>query len=332
MARKYSILCFVFCLLGISAATITAAELNFNQRSIKELGQAYGYVLGQDFSLERIKKEYPELSPIVMLVNAQFNSSFPSIKSKLQEQLVTALGKKLFNTVDQGLKKQLRATLGKQVLTNDIAQEFLQQVKERAEGNIESPFIEYMLAVKYLSYPAGEFVDGYLQRFNSEGHRKSQGLKIALHAPRSWKAKEGERPHIVKKWVSQNGNGLETISLDIRDTEGSTPTNSEVESFVSSGEVKNFVSSGESYIDSGVFSLEMRKGYWVEMAVSQERVGSKLYQRVIMYQLFFRGKAIGLMCNAGSLNGNGEKADEAYKRIKPLCQQVINSLVLLQAY
>lgn len=310
----------------MSVTTVTAAELNFNQTSIKGLAQAYGFILGQDFSLERIKQEFPELAPAVALVNAQFNSSFPSIKSKLKEQLVKAMGKKLFDKTDHDLKKQLRATLGKQVITNEVAQGFLQQVKERAEGNIDSPVVEYLLAVKYLSNPAGEFLDGYRQRFNSDGHRKAHGLKLVLQVPKSWKGKEGERPHIVKKWVSQNGTGMEMIHLDIRDTEGYTPTNNEIETFVSSGEVKDTVPAGATYINSGVFSLEMRKGYWMEMAMLHERAGIHLYQHSVMYQLFFRGKAIGLMCQTMSPNEDRAKADEAYKTTQPLCQQVLNSL------
>jgi hypothetical protein len=178
----------------------------------------------------------------------------------------------------------------------------------------------------------GEFLDGYRQRFNSDGHRKAQELKLVLQLPRSWKEEEGERPHIVKKWVSQNGTGMEIIHLDIRDSEGYTPANNEIETLVSSGEIKDTVPDGATYINSGVFLLEMRKGYWMEMSRHQERAGINLYIHSAMHQLFFRGKAIGVMCSAMSPNEHRAKADEAYKSIHPLCQQVLNSLVLLQAY
>jgi hypothetical protein len=311
---------------------INNAELNFNQTSINGLAKAYGFILGQEFSLERISKEYPNLSPSVTLAKAQFDSSFPGMKSKLKDQLIRAMGEKLFDKTDIDLKKQLQASLGGQVITSDIAQGILQQVKQRADGNIDSPILEYMLSVKYLSNPVGEFFEGYRQRFSTDGHRKSQGINLILQVPKSWKAKEGERPHIVQKWVSQDGTGLEIIFLDIRDSEGYTPTNSDVESFVSSGEVKDMVPSGAAYINSGLFSLEMLKGYWIEMGIIEERAGIKLYQHSIAHQLFFRGKAIGLMCQASNSIEDKIKADEAFERIKPICQQVLNSLVLLQAY
>lgn len=330
MLRK-SIMLFVAIVMFSSQITVVYAA-NFNKNSVKGLAQAYGYVLGQEFQLERISREYPELSPAVMLAKVQFDSSFPKIKSKLKEQLIFVMGEDFFRIVSADIKQQLKTTIGTQVITKDIALGFLHQVKERGKGQIDSPVIEYMLSVKYLPYPVGEFTDGYRQRFSSDGHRKSQGIKLVLQAPKSWKAKEGERPHIVQKWVSQNGTGVEMIHLDIRDTAGYTPTNSEVEAFVSSGEVKETVPSGSTYINSGLFSLEMRKGYWIEMSQVHERVGIQLYQHSRMYQLFFRGKAIGLMCQTSSSSEDKAAAAAAFKRIKPLCQQVLNSIVLLQAY
>ena len=68
------------------------------------------------------------------------------------------------------------------------------------------------------------------------------------------------------------------------------------------------------------------------MAMPQERAGVKFYQDVLMYQIFFRGKAVGLQCIAGGPEDEKPTINEAFKRIRPLCQQVLNSLVLPQAY
>ena len=164
------------------------------------------------------------------------------------------------------------------------------------------------------------------------GTGKAQGLKVNLQLPRSWLGKNGERPHIVQKWISGNGTGLESIHLDIRDSQGYTPTKKEIEEFVSSGEVKNTVADGFSYVASGSFALESQHGYWVHMIMPNERLGVKMYQIGLMYQLFFRGKAIGIMCQVGGSQNEKPKIDDAFKRMYPLCQQVVNSIVLPQAY
>lgn len=319
-------------LLTFFAYSPTSFAINFNSTSVKGIAQAYGFVLGQEYSLSRIAKEFPELTVGVELARAQFGSTFPEIKTKLETQLKKAMSEKLFQETATNLRTKLRETIGRQQITSDIAANFLEQVKARSKGGIESPVLEYLLAVKYTANPVGEFADGFRQRYQTDGTGKSQGIKINLQLPMSWAGKDGERPHIVQKWVSENGTGLEMILLDIRDGQGYNPTKKEMEEFVRSGEVKDSVPDGSTYVASGNFTLEKQTGYWLQFAMILERAGTKMYQDVLMYQFFFRGKAIGIMCQAGGAENEKPKVNEAFKRIRPLCQQVLNSVVLPQAY
>jgi len=323
---------WLFFLLLLVFLPTTVFALNVNPTSVKGMAQAYGFVLGQEYSLSRIAKEFPELTGGVELARAQFGSTFPDIKTKLEKQLKQAMGEKPFQETAASLRTKLRETLGRQQITSDIAASFLGQVKARSKGEIESPVLEYLLAVKYTANPVGEFADGFRQRYQTDGTGKSQGIKINLQLPRSWAGKDGERPHIVQKWVSENGTGLEIIHLDIRDGQGYNPTKKEMEEFVKSGEAKDSVPDGSKYVDSGNFTLEKQTGYWLQMAMPLERAGMMMYQDALMYQFFFRGKAIGIMCQAGGPENEKPKVNEAFKRIRPLCQQVLNSLVLTQAY
>lgn len=322
----------IYLFLLFLLSNIQALEFQHSKNSVTGLSRAYGFILGQEFSLERINNEYPELSASVVFVKANFDASFPSIRLKFKNQLISVLGEKGFEETETALNTKIQTTLMNQKITKDIAQNFLLEVKARAEGKIESPVLESLLSMKYLTYPANEFYDGYRQRFNTNGHQKAQKLDIALQLPKSWKAQEGERPHILQKWVSQNGTGLEMIHLDIRDADGYSPTDSDIELLVSSGSIKDMVPRGATYLNSNVFSLEMQKGYQIEMTMIQERVGISVYQHMNISQFFFHGKAIGLMCQTSNTIENKSKADEAFKEIKPLCQQVLNSIVLMQAY
>ena len=319
-------------LLALVFYSSASLAINFNATSVKGIAQAYGFVLAQEYSLSRIEKELPELRAGVELARAQFGSTFPDITAKLETQLKQALGEELFQETRATLQTKLNGTLGRQQITLEIAGNFLQQVKSRSRGEIESPVLEYLLAVRYALNPTGEFWDRFRQRFETDGTGKSQGIRVNLQLPRSWLGMQGERPHIVQKWVSENGTGLETILLDIRDGQGYRPTKKEMDEFVRSGEVKDTVPDGATYIASGNFTLEKQNGYWVQMAMPLERAGVKIYQKVLLHQFFFRGKAIGITCQAGGAENDKSKIDDAFKRVQPLCQQVLNSIVLPQAY
>ena len=321
-----------FILLSLVIFSNTSLAINFTPTSVRNIAQAYGFILGQEYSLSLIENKFPELSDHVQFARTQFNAIFPDIRAKLETQLKNAMDQRTFQVTTTTLQNKIKENLDHQQLTKEIAINFLDQVANRSKGEVESPVLKYLLAVKYATNPAGEFFDGFRQHYQTDGTGKSQGIKLNLQLPRSWAAEEGERPHIVKKWVSTDGTGLETILLDIRDAHGHTPANREVDEYARSGKAKETVPDGATYIASGGFHIEGRAGYWVQMSMPIERAGIQLYQDILMYQFFFNGKAIGLMCQAGGERSERIQINNAFERLKPLCQQVLNSLILVQAY
>jgi hypothetical protein len=57
--------------------------------------------------------------------------------------------------------------------------------------------------------PAREFLDGHRATFSTMGHPKAKGVVFTIAYPLSWAAKEGERPNIVQRFISEHGHGLE---------------------------------------------------------------------------------------------------------------------------
>ncbi len=306
--------------------------LNTNTLSVKGMSRAYGFVKGQDYTLSRIKEEWPEFSMQVGVAKSTFDASFPEIGTKLETQLRHAMGQDFVQQLTAKLRADFSTTLASQQLTRPAVVQFIEQVKTRAQGDIESPVLEYLLAVKYANYPVAEFTDGFRQRYATDGTGKAQGIKMKLQLPRSWASKDGERPHIVHKWISENGTGLNVFMLDVRDVGSYNPSPQDMDNFVRSGEVRGSVPPGSRYVESGTFTLESRPGYWIHMVLPTERLGSRFVMEALMYQVYFRGKAIGLLCQAGGPESDQEQSHEAFLRIRPLCHQVANSIVLEQAY
>jgi hypothetical protein len=322
-----------FLFVGFVLPSMAFAALNYSQSSIKGISQAYGFVLGQEASLTRIERTYPDAAMQVEVARATFNAAFPDIKKKLEAELTTALTEPNFKQLRDEMSAKIRPLLTKQQITPQLAQQFLEQVRARAKGDeMEPDVLRYLLAVRYTANPVSEFLDGFRQRYKTDGTGKSQGLRFHLQLPRSWLIKEGERPHIVQKWVSEGGTGLSNIILMVQDTGGETLSRAEADQFVRSGEIRTSVPDGAKFIDGGAFSQERSAGYWIDMAMPQERAGMKMYSRGRMYVLFFRGKGISLMCMAASAETEEVKVTAAAVKLNPLCQQVMNSVVLDQAY
>lgn len=322
--------CAIFSLLS---STAPAAAIEHNQGSVKALSKAYGFVLGQNYTLQRIRVAYPHAALQVEQARLAFNAAFPDIQDKLERELVSAITEQKFRELKREINKKITDTVAVQQITPQTAEGFLETVKARSKGNdIEEDVLRYLLAVRYASNPVGEYVDGFRQRYRTDGTGKSQGIKVALQVPRSWLAKDGERPHIVKKWLSEGGTGKYVLHLDFRGAEGYEPSRQEIERSVKNGELRDFVPEGGVFHNGGSFSVEGRPGYWIDMSINLERIGYRMYERAYMYQFFFRGKAIGIMCTSIDTEENSKIADAAAALNKPLCLQVINSIVLEQKY
>lgn len=92
---KFKIL-FLYYVIIFLCIHVPANALHLNQNSVNNLTIAYGFVLGQEYSLLQISKKYLYLIPRVELARSYFSSTFQDIKTKLEKQLKDAMGETQF--------------------------------------------------------------------------------------------------------------------------------------------------------------------------------------------------------------------------------------------
>ena len=309
-----------------------AAALNHNDNSVNGLAKSYGFVLGQELSLKRIADSFPNLRSSVEGARLGFQVTFGDVKERLEQELTQAVGAPMFADVRSQLEKQLAAQLREQRLTPELAQQFIGIVNARAKGQeVDSGILRYLLAVRYAASPASEYANGFRQRFRTDGAGKSQGVRLSLQVPRSWLEQEGERPHIVRKWVSEGGTGTSVIMLLVREM-GAETSDREIEHGVKSGATRREIAELGKIHKVETFTVERRKGVHVEFSNTEERVGSRIYIRAFQYQVHLKTKAIVIMCSTFAMEQNTAQVNAAATLLDPVCKQVVNSLVLDQVY
>ena len=176
-----------------------------NQGNLSGLAEAYGFVLGQKLSLERISLEYPDLAREALLAKLAFERTFGDIHGQLNPKFIEFMGEERFRDYRAQLEGQLKEMNRQQKITRGIAASFLDEVRKRAKGEIYSPTLEYLLTIRFEDNPVQEYAKGFRQRFYTDGSGKSLGVVMNLQLPKSWQEQEGNRPHIVRKWKSAAG-------------------------------------------------------------------------------------------------------------------------------
>lgn len=303
-----------------------------NQGNLSGLSEAYGFVLGQNLSLDRISREYPDLAREALLAKLAFERTFGDIHGQLNSKFIEFMGEEKFRDYRAQLAGQLKEMNRQQKITRAIAESFLEEVRKRSQGEIYSPTLEYLLAIRYGNNPVLEYANGFRQRFHTDGEGKSLGVVIQMQLPKSWQEQAGNRPHIVRKWKSEAGTGMELIMLQVRATQGVSITRADVAEMMQPGEIASLVPDGGSLKDYGMVSVEGLPGYFMDFDLLMERAGMAVYQKMRQYTFFYHDRMVAVQCSAGALESDHESVETQFEKIKPLCAQVFNSVVLPKEY
>ena len=149
------------------------------------------------------------------------------------------------------------------------------------------PFLEIFLAFQFQDQPHNEFFEDYTYSYSTEGHEKSLGTKWKIDVPLSWRAMEGDRPHVIQKFISHYGYGTEssiaTIAIMVNNLpiiEGHQLTSGDLENFNLEDSAHKFVEDGNELISFKKFSIEKYKGYIITTDYTGERMSFSVKLRM----------------------------------------------------
>jgi len=304
------------------------------ESELNDVFQVYGFVKGQEYSLDRIKEQFPEYAINVTKSKAEFNSKFRSSISNLEAELIDLIGSEYFSEYKLSLDKELEKLLSQQQLSNQDVQAFFEEVTSRSNGNIQSPILQYLLYYKFKEKPHQEFLQDYNQEFFTKGHSKSKGTDIKFKIPISWKAEEADRPNIIQKFTNRNGNGTATIMLIVKTIPlepGEKFTEEEIDDFFVESEIKDMIPEGGEFISFRKENYDQHKGGAIEFFHEQTNMGIRIGMRTIQNIFIYGNKMCFLQCSVGG-KANGTQFESEIKKYRLLFDLVAESLVELSQY
>jgi hypothetical protein len=181
-----------------------------------DLSKTLGFIMGQRFSLDRIKHEYPELSLQVKMTELEFNNSFGIAEKNIKKEL-KSIFKEQYPEYLAEMRNQMNNILKSQQMNQDVAMAFLEEVNLRSAGNIPSPMLEILLTYQFIQRPHNELLRGFKNNYRTKGHPKAKGLDLQIEYPISWSKREGKRPNVVQFFSSNNGRGPAQALIMVRD-------------------------------------------------------------------------------------------------------------------
>ncbi|WP_018402694.1 hypothetical protein [Marinobacter gelidimuriae] len=324
----------IFLLIALTSNAF--AEIKLSNALAKDIGQAYGFYLGQNYSLSKISKKYPSISGLAFIAEKEFSATFKSSIDGM-DALMAKYAKNEWDKIKKQLTTQISSSINIDKISETQAHQFVELVRERVKGNIESPVIETLLLFKpgYNNDPEREFLDGFKYKYSTNGVGKAKNVAFSIESPKTWVAKEGNRPNIVQKFVSENGRGLELLLILIKEVPlqpGEKITEKDVLEILNPKDIQDFIPDGGVYLNSGKLTLESLPGFWVHFKTNMSRVRSTVGMETIMYTIFYENKMIQIQGQVMT-SINGDPADRGgFKKYEKLFDLMTNSLVIANMY
>ena len=300
------------------------------------MSRTYGYYIGQTYTLDNIKKKYPNLQNEIFLIKNDFDLKYLKSIKDIEQFFTKNMSKKqwsdLQKMVKDGIKKQLNTNI-----SYEESLEAIQVVKARIKGDIESPVIETLLMFNpnYQKNPIEELNDKFIQTYNSKDNPKAKGVDFSVKVPKSWKSQEANRPNIVRKFTSNNGYIIEdTFIENIMILVYDLPI--EVKKLTSQDvtDICNDIPENSVLRDCKEAILENLPAVVKRFKLNMKRLENSMNMEVVQYNVFYKNKMIIIQGQVGTMNENiSEKTLlERFEKFKPVFNYVANSLMISNLY
>ena len=320
--------------LFLFLSTLEAIEVSKNL--MMDMSRTYGYYIGQTYTLDNIKKKYPNLQNEIFLIKNDFDLKYLKSIKDIEQFFTKNMSKKqwsdLQKMVKDGIKKQLNTNI-----SYEESLEAIQVVKARIKGDIESPVIETLLMFNpnYQKNPIEELNDKFIQTYNSKDNPKAKGVDFSVKVPKSWKSQEANRPNIVRKFTSNNGYIIEdTFIENIMILVYDLPI--EVKKLTSQDvtDVCNDIPENSVLRDCKATTLENLPVVVQRLKLNMKRLENSMNMEVVQYNVFYKNKMIIIQGQVGTMNEKiSEKTLlERFEKFKPVFNYVANSLMISNLY
>lgn len=304
---------------------------------LNQLTQAYGFILGQQASLEHIENQHPELAREAKAAWYAFGSSALGVSAKgLEDEL-----SKIFTNQWPEVKRQTKSEIQKMVSTQNITREealaFFAEVEARSRGELPDSILSVLLAThpRFRANPGLELTQGWKQTFQTRDHPKAKGLDFSISFPASWTRREGFRPNIVQVFHSGAGHGPIMCNLIVKEMpfeDGSKPTESELEAFFHPDNMKKMISDEGSFVEADSIVLEGVPGGMLVFDATMQRLDFSETVRTVQFMII-KGEAMIFIQFIFSKNSeSSETLDDIQKKYFSTFRGIANTFVFNQKY
>lgn len=320
----------VFVILLLFSLSAKSQNIQTNNGLLKA-SEAYGFFIGQEYTLGKIKDKYPELKLQAVQVELTFNKTFGQSRKNIENFFIKKFGTESIKDLQNSLIDKFKTLDVELISSKEEAINFIAEVNKRASGEISSPNLETILTYQYYDNPQREFFDSFIIKYFTKNFEKSKGADWSLKIPKSWVPQEADRPNILQKFNNEGGIGNEFIMILIKNLpDGTKLKKNEIAELFTEKEIKDFVPDKAKFISFKQMTFDGLQGGALEYEQTVTRLDLKIKLRLMNFIFIYNNQINFLQCSVSGLEN--ENLTLAMEKFTPLFKLVANSIVINQKY
>jgi hypothetical protein len=323
-------------ILNLTLAFVLGASQGFAANEFDEnknpyvwrLASAKLYVMGQNYGLDLIKKEYPLFSSEIESARTTFDFSiygegYRNIDSRIisiyqDDPKGLTEFRVRYSEVEVETFKNLSSLGGRDL---PAAQKLVEKVRLRSQGNFETADIARVLisaVPRFSDSPRAEMSAGYKKRVDTKGHPHAKARDVSVEIPLTWSRIQEKGANIAASYRSELGSGKIHMVLNIKNLEGVDRVFTKEEHSLATQELVdgfNEVAKPVTELDKARI-LTINGASWVTYALAQEvpRSPTKSKIRSVSFTTISGKQGVSLSFNIAS--GSDENDLSIHKRLE----------------
>ncbi len=219
----------IFLVIGVPLRVLSIENQSVSVPRIERLKTAYQTIVTQQYKLDHIMDEFPELSKRAEAASTDFeNSALNEGAEVLKEVLSLSLGS-MWPEYRKEVKTAVLSGLEDIDYTEKQASEFIQKVHKRAEGMTSESDMLMLLSLnpRYIQTPEQEVSEGWIKTFDTADLLDYEGENFSIEIPMSWSVSDPGQSMAIQGFESGLGYGQVICLLMSSDISGSDMEDSE---------------------------------------------------------------------------------------------------------
>lgn len=318
-------------LLVIAVIIIVSHQKSFafnrNPDAANGLLKVYGYIIGQERTLDQIEKAFPELRQKVQLARLEFKLTYGDVTQSVTS-IISSLFPELQEKIALVVYEQAK-NIDAPSLTKSSAEDYVTKVQNRANGTIESIDLKrYLFAVAYFDRPEREFAR-FRDEYDFTNDSKSKGLNLKVQVPQSWLASDSRFPNTLKTWRTGAGTGKGFSNLEVHRYDGPEMDSDYVKKLLSQGEIPRVALPKNATVsDIKLTEFSGLPAVMYSFNLSTDRIGVTLHQRHSVLVIYTKDRTIIMNCAVGGLGSEQSQLILIAQKYQNLCFLYFNSLII----